>query len=45
MVRVIIRVRFAFCSLGFSFTEYMDAAAVSICAERERVDAVFDLVH
>ena len=35
-IRVMVQagVRFAFCSLGFSFTEYV----------RERVDAVFDFV-
>ena len=37
-------VRFAFCSLGFRFTEYTHAASFSMCGERERVDAIFDLV-
>ena len=44
MVRVRVRVRFAFCSLGFSFTEYIHAASFSMWCMVERVDATFDLV-
>ena len=43
-VRVGVRVRFAFCSFGFSLQEYIHAASFSMWCERERVDAIFDLV-
>ena len=39
-----VRVRFVFCRFGFSFTEYIHATSFSMWCERERFDAVFDLV-
>ena len=34
-VRVRVRLRFAFCSFGFSFTEYIHTASFSMWCERE----------